>query len=242
MTPRLAAALALLLGGAAAQDAPPVPFADAQRPPEEAEKADDPGRLAAALAVLARSGYLSEDSREKAYARAALRKGLKHKETHVQLAAAKGYGTLRDPGSSRDLKALLRPGKAPLELVLAAIAAFGDIHDPGAHGELLALIKDVSDEPEARDAAKAAADALGHWRALEPRRRVRVIDDFMRVYDRLWGLAHKRAEADSPQVRWWNALERSLVACFNALTSQRCEEYHDCKQWWDANRSDFAKR
>ncbi|MHC4550206.1 MAG: hypothetical protein ACYTEZ_15660 [Planctomycetota bacterium] len=219
----------------------PKPFAQAKADYERAAKGNDPKALTRALTELARSGLLSDDKREKLYIKAALKRSLKHRALEVRLAAAQGYGVLRLPGSSRDLRPYLVKAR-PLAFALAVVEAWGEITDPGSHADLLALIKKPVDDADRRALAQAAARALRKYRALPRVRRVEVVDKLMQTYDVLFALAHRRAREGSPGVKWWEAVDRELAGAFNVLTGQNLEDYYECYEWWQENRRTFKSR
>lgn len=215
-------------------------FEEARKAYEKAAEAEDVPRLVQALGELARWGLISDDDREKKVARSALKRGLRHDALEVRVAAARGYGVLRLPGSSRDLKRCLRVKKGePTDVAKAALESWGLIHDPGSHKDVLERIKDVEDDPDARALAKAAAACLRGYRALETRRRAQVMDDMMKVFRRIWSLAHKRAREGSPAVLWWNAVEQDMVKTCNALSARYFTDYYECAEWWQRNRRDM---
>jgi hypothetical protein len=220
------------------------PFPEARKDYEEAAKGTDAPALVEALTDLARSGFLSDDRREKAFARGALKRCLRHKAKQVRVAAAAGYGVLLEPGSSRDLRSILKQaprGRLDPDLVLAAIDSFGRLHDRGGHLVLLSLIEKPAAGDDRKAQARAAARALRGYRVLPRAERAEIVSDLMFGFDKLFRVAHRRVDEDSLQARWWKAVEPDLVSAFNALTRQRWEDYYECTEWWSKNRRAFAE-
>jgi len=229
---------AALLAAGDGKERPPRPFAEARAEYEQAAGSRDSKRLARAIRELARSGLVSDAKGERAYVRKALKRNLKHKVPEIRIAAVRAYGVLRLPGTSRDLRRLIRERRPKRELILAALESWGRIHDPDSHRELLALTKSPVDDKLRREVAGAAAQALRGYRALPRARRWQVIGDLMRTFDVLFAVAHKRPEEKSVEITWWEAVAPHMVAAFNSLTMQRMEDYHECQRWWKDHRYD----
>ena len=233
----------LVCASLAAQDKTlPKPFAEAKREYEAAAGGEDHARLVRALADLARSGLLSDKKPEKRFVQSALKRSLKHADPKVRIAAARGYGKLRLPGTSRDLRPILRlaaQGRQPLAVGLAVVEAWGKLTDPGSHKDLLALLRKPVDDQERRALAVAAACTLSCYRALDRPARAKVLSDLMQVFDWLFAVAHRRAKEGSADVKWWNNLEKPLVGAFNAMTGQHVVDHYECYEWWQANRREF---
>jgi hypothetical protein len=233
----------LFCASLAAQDKTlPKPFSEAKREYETAAASKDPGRLGRALAELARSGLLSDAKSEKRLVQGALKRSLKHAAPEIRIAAAVGYAKLRLPGTSRDLRPILRQaaqGRQPHNVGLAVVKAWGRLCDPGSHKDLLALLKKPVDNKELRDLAVAAANALGNYRALARPACAKVVSDVMQLFDWLFAAAHRRAKDGSADVKWWNNLEKPLAAAFNTLTGASAVDYYECYEWWKANRRTF---
>jgi hypothetical protein len=227
---------------AAEDETLPKPFAEAKKEYEAAAQGTDADRLVKALAELARSGLLSDKKAEKRSAQTALKRSLRHADPKVRIAAARGYAKLRLPGTSRDLRPILRQaaqGRQPHAVGLAVVEAWGQLSDPGSHKDLLAMLKKPRDDKELRALAVAAAHALSGYRALERPGRAKVVGDLMQLFDQLFAIAHRRAKEGSPDVLWWNALEKPLTGAFNTLTGQHAEDYYGCYEWWQKNRREF---
>jgi hypothetical protein len=233
----------LFCASLAAQDKTlPKPFAEAKQEYEAAAKGEDRKRLVRALAELARSGLLSDQKAEKRFVQGALKRSLKHKEPEIRIAAAHGYAKLLLPGTSRDLRPILRQaaqGRQPPAVGLTVVETWGKLADPGSHKDLLALLKKPVDNKELRDLAVAAAHALGGYRALERPARAKVVSDLMQIFDWLFAVANRRAKDGSADVKWWNNLEKPLAGAFNTMTGARAEDYYECYEWWKANRRAF---
>ncbi len=233
----------LVLGGAVAvaqeRRPPPTPFPRAKSDFEAAFAGTDAARLARAVAELARAGLISDAKAEKQYTRAALKRCLKRKEAEVRIAAVKGYGTLRLPKSVRDLKPLLSQsakGRVPHELALVVVETWGALTEPGTHKELLAIAKKPAEGKKRRELGYEAARALRNYKVLPPRKRFEVLSALVIVFDQLFAIQQRRPEEDSPDRRWFAAVEPGMVEAFNALAGSRCEEYYECYDWWQQNR------
>lgn len=233
----------LFCGSLVAQEGTlPKPFAEARREYEAAAGGKDHERLVRTLAELARSGLLSDKKPEKRFVQGALKRSLKHADPRVRIAAARGYAKLRLPGTSSDLRPILRlaaQGRQPHAVGLAVVEAWGELTDPGSHKDLLALLRKPVDDKERRALAVAAACTLSCYRALDRPARAKVVGDLMQVFDWLYAVAHRRAKEGSADTKWWNDLEKPLVGAFNTLTGQNAADHYECHEWWQANRREF---
>ncbi|MHC4339800.1 MAG: hypothetical protein ACYSX0_06270 [Planctomycetota bacterium] len=232
---------AALLAAGEEKERPPRPFAEARAEYEQAAGTRDAKRLLRAIRELARAGLVSDVKGEQAYVRKALKRNLKHKLPEIRIAAVRAYGVLRMPGSSRDLRLLIRERRPKRELILAALESWGRIHDRDSHRELLALVKSPVDDKLRREVAGAAAQALRGYRALTRARRWKVIGDLMQTFDMLFAVAHKRPEEKSVEIKWWETVAPQMVAAFNSLTMQRMEDYYECQRWWKDHRYDVKE-
>jgi hypothetical protein len=211
----------------------------AKTPKRLADALDEYGRaarstlpiwLAESVTELARAGAEAPAKRDKIHVRRRLKRCLSHPDMRVRVAAARAYGLLALPRSSRDLRHIVEHAEDhPLELVEAAFDAWARIHDPGTHEALLDYIRIPSHKKEERALAQAAARAMPGYMGLTGRSRYEMLRDLMKTFDYIYASAQSPSSA---ALRWWMVLAPELVASFNELTALRLETYKECWTWW----------
>jgi hypothetical protein len=210
----------------------------AKTPKRLAEALDEYGRaarstlpiwLAESVTELARAGAAASSKNDKIHVRQRLKRCLSHPDLRVRVAAARAYGLLALPRSSRDLRSIVEHAEDhPIELVEAAFDAWARIHDPGTYEVLLDYIKVPSHEEQRRALAKAAAQAMPGFMGLSGRARYEMLRELMQTFD----FVYRSATTGRAGLRWWMLLSPELVAAFNELTALRLHTYKECWTWW----------